>query len=80
MTTKTKYELKVENQTLLIKHPLSDGNELFDVCDASGKIHISGKLSQDKVKTRTCLKSINKGSYSVYIINEGSVFQENLTV
>lgn len=78
MFTESKYHIKIENQILEIDHPSSNGSEFFDICDVSGKIHLTGKLSKSGNTTKACLNSIQKGSYQLFIVNQGTVIQENL--
>lgn len=67
----------LENNDLLVDYAFESDDALFDVCDLSGSILISGKLADTKSVDVSCLP---KGVYVFYIIDCGRVLKEKIQI
>lgn len=67
----------VANSTITIEYTSKSDDALFDVCDLSGSILISGKLSET---TKIDITGLPSGVYVFYIIDCGKVYKERIQV
>ncbi len=67
----------VSDSTITVHYSYESDDALFDVCDLSGSILMSGKLADtDKID----VSELPSGVYVFYIIDSGKVHKERIQV
>lgn len=70
---------EVSNSLLTIEYCCDADIILVDVCNKNGKILIAESFKRG-AKIELNLSKLIKGIYTVYVICEGSVFKENISL
>ena len=68
---------RIEDNEIVVDYIFESNEALYDLCDLSGSILISGKLTNS---TRIDVSALAKGVYVFYIIDKGSVMKVSIQV
>ena len=67
----------IENNCIVVDYPFQDEGAMYDLCDLSGSILISGKLIESM---SIDVATLPKGVYVFHIIDNGNVRKERIQV
>lgn len=66
------------SKTLTINYKSDTPSVFFDLCDDGGRVMHTGKL--DSGKAEVCIKTLNSGMYSVYIVDGGELMERKFII
>tara|TARA_R110002049_G_scaffold64747_11_gene170517 strand:- start:4997 stop:5251 length:255 start_codon:yes stop_codon:yes gene_type:complete len=68
---------RIDDNEIVVDYTFESNEALYDLCDLSGSILISGKLNNS---TRIDVSTLAKGVYVFYIIDKGNVMKERIQI